>query len=259
MQGLGAPACAKLLTQWYSSSERGTAWAIWTASNNVGGFIAPWIAGGAAGALGWRYGMWVPAACALAIASVIIFTITDKPTDKGFPPAEGAKAAPAKADAGGGKAEAASEKSSVRDILMKDVLPNPFVWLFALSYFFVCAATRHSTCLLRSARVHIVHTLPLNARAWRLSNHRGVVPFCALVAGVLTDTPAQVSGTAGRVHVVRALPHECQGRGHARRGGGASVRPRGGRLLWRPLCWCARPLSSHIDAPRLAHRQLRVL
>ena len=92
MQGLGAPACAKLLTQWYSSSERGTAWSIWTASNNVGGFLAPWIAGGAAGALGWRYGMWVSAACAIGIASVILFTITDKPTDAGFEPVE----APAK-------------------------------------------------------------------------------------------------------------------------------------------------------------------
>ena len=88
LQGLGSPACAKLLTQWYSSSERGTAWSIWTASNNVGGFAAPWIAGGAAGAMGWRYGMWVPAACAVAIASVIVFTITDKPTDAGFEPVE---------------------------------------------------------------------------------------------------------------------------------------------------------------------------
>lgn len=137
-QGLGAPACAKLLTQWYSSSERGTAWAIWTASNNVGGFVAPWIAGGAAGALGWRYGMWLPAACALAIASVIVFTITDKPTDKGFPPAEGVKAKPAATEKKGDD-KGADEGPTVKEILMKDVLPNPYIWLFAISYFFVCA------------------------------------------------------------------------------------------------------------------------
>jgi Major Facilitator Superfamily len=143
VQGLGSPACAKLLTQWYPSSTRGTAWSIWTASNNVGGFAAPWIAGTAAGALGWRYGMWVPAACALAIASVIVFTITDKPTDKGFKPVEGpgsgdasTKSAPEPAKPA--KKETKEEKDSkIKEIIFKDVLPNPYVWLFALSYFFV--------------------------------------------------------------------------------------------------------------------------
>ena len=138
MQGLGSPACAKLLTQWYPSSTRGTAWSIWTASNNVGGFAAPWIAGTAAGALGWRYGMWIPAACALTIASIIVFTITDKPTDKGFQPVEGpgSKEDEAKAKESGKKSEAKAGPS-IKEILFKDVLPNPYVWLFALSYFFV--------------------------------------------------------------------------------------------------------------------------
>lgn len=151
MQGLGSPACAKLLTQWFSGSERGTAWSIWTASNNVGGFAAPWIAGGAAGAMGWRYGMWVPAACALAISSIIFFTITDKPTDAGFKPVEGSaeqqeqaaeqeSTSPSSA-ASDQKDESAKasggDQPSVKSILFKDVLPNPWVWLFALSYFFV--------------------------------------------------------------------------------------------------------------------------
>jgi sugar phosphate permease len=160
-QGLGAPACAKLLTQWFSSTERGTAWSIWTASNNVGGFAAPWIAGTAAGAFGWRWGMWVPAICALCIASVIIFTITDKPTDRGFPPVDAAKpappqpparpsggapsAAPSEAEASASSSEKAEkeekakeeEATSLKDILFRDVLPNPWVWLLAVTYFFV--------------------------------------------------------------------------------------------------------------------------
>ncbi len=48
-QGLGAPACARLLTVWYRSEERGTFWSLWTASNNVGGFLAPIIAGARGG------------------------------------------------------------------------------------------------------------------------------------------------------------------------------------------------------------------
>jgi MFS transporter, OPA family, sugar phosphate sensor protein UhpC len=141
IQGLGAPACAKLITQWYSSSERGTAWSIWTASNNVGGFATPWIAGGAAGALGWRWGMWTPACIALGVSAVILFSITDKPMDKGYPPAEASAQkleASERAGKDGSSSSSSDEKPTVKDILFKDVLPNPFVWLFAVSYFFVC-------------------------------------------------------------------------------------------------------------------------
>ncbi|KAA6417684.1 MAG: MFS transporter [Trebouxia sp. A1-2] len=41
LQGLGAPACARFLTAWFAGKERGTFWGFWTASNNVGGFLAP--------------------------------------------------------------------------------------------------------------------------------------------------------------------------------------------------------------------------
>jgi sugar phosphate permease len=84
--------------------------------------------------------MWVPACIALAVSAVILFTITDKPADKGYPPAEASVNKPASLE-GDGKANGKSESEgepTVKDILFKDVLPNPFVWLFALSYFFVC-------------------------------------------------------------------------------------------------------------------------
>ena len=55
MQGLGAPACARFLTSWYPDKERGTFWGFWTASNNIGGFAAPILAGTAASMYGWRY------------------------------------------------------------------------------------------------------------------------------------------------------------------------------------------------------------
>ena len=54
MQGLGAPACARTITAWFSGKERGTYWGFWTASNNVGGFLAPLVAGTAARHYGWR-------------------------------------------------------------------------------------------------------------------------------------------------------------------------------------------------------------
>lgn len=53
-QGLGAPACARILTSWYPDKERGTLWGFWVASNNIGGVAAPILAGTAATMYGWR-------------------------------------------------------------------------------------------------------------------------------------------------------------------------------------------------------------
>lgn len=63
LQGLGAPACARIMTTWWSDTERGTVWGVWTASNNVGGFLAPMLVGNVARNYGWRY-------IALPLASV---------------------------------------------------------------------------------------------------------------------------------------------------------------------------------------------
>ena len=49
------PLC-RILTAWFPTRERGTWWGFWTASNNIGGFAAPLIAGGAANRFGWRWG-----------------------------------------------------------------------------------------------------------------------------------------------------------------------------------------------------------
>jgi sugar phosphate permease len=45
----------RILTAWFPTRERGTWWGFWTASNNIGGFAAPLIAGGAANRFGWRW------------------------------------------------------------------------------------------------------------------------------------------------------------------------------------------------------------
>jgi MFS transporter, OPA family, sugar phosphate sensor protein UhpC len=185
LQGLGAPACAKLLTQWYSSSERGTAWSIWTASNNVGGFAAPWIAGTAAGVLGWRWGMWVPGFFALAVASLIIFTITDKPRDRGFRPVELAKSS-------GSETETATvdevQGPSVKEILMQDVLPNPWVWLFALSYFFVYLVRQGTSSWFVHYLMNVKGITDLPAAAAQVSGLE-VGGFCgAISAGAATSS-----------------------------------------------------------------------
>lgn len=45
VQGIGAPACAMLLTRWFAASERGTYWGLWNISTNLGGFLSPIVVG----------------------------------------------------------------------------------------------------------------------------------------------------------------------------------------------------------------------
>eukprot|EP00879_Flechtneria_rotunda_P006509 GHRR01006841.1.p1 GENE.GHRR01006841.1~~GHRR01006841.1.p1 ORF type:complete len:261 (+),score=86.38 GHRR01006841.1:172-954(+) len=45
LQGVGAPACATILTRWFAAKERGTFWGMWNIAHNLGGFLAPVIVG----------------------------------------------------------------------------------------------------------------------------------------------------------------------------------------------------------------------
>lgn len=56
LQGVGAPGCARILTSWFASKERGTYWGMWNIAHNLGGFLAPVLAGTAAKAFGWQWG-----------------------------------------------------------------------------------------------------------------------------------------------------------------------------------------------------------
>lgn len=59
LQGLGAPGCARILTSWFAAKERGTYWGMWNIAHNLGGFIAPILAGTAAKMYGWQWGAWI--------------------------------------------------------------------------------------------------------------------------------------------------------------------------------------------------------
>lgn len=127
LQGLGAPACARFLTAWFAGKERGTFWGFWTASNNVGGFLAPLLAGTAARHYGWRWGMYAPGIVGIAVGLLILLIMKDSPESVGYPPIE-----PKKTHAAGAK-----DKPSIMESLTQECLKNPFTWLFAISYFFV--------------------------------------------------------------------------------------------------------------------------
>ena len=131
-QGWGWPPCARLLTHWYSQKERGTWWGVWNTSHSVGGALIPIIAAACAQYWGWRYAMFLPGAFCILVGLFILNRLRDTPQSLGLPSIEKFK--------NDYPAEVRGEKEhdlSVKQILFKYVLSNKYIWVLAVSYFFV--------------------------------------------------------------------------------------------------------------------------
>lgn len=131
-QGWGWPPCARLLTHWYSQSERGTWWGFWNTSHSVGGALIPLIAAYCAERWGWRQGMFIPGICVIFVGFFLINRLRDTPHSLGLPPIEKFRN-----DYPNSNKKENERELSVKEILFEYVLKNKFVWILAISYFFV--------------------------------------------------------------------------------------------------------------------------
>lgn len=130
VQGMGWPPCARLLTQWYSPNERGTKWAIWNISHNVGGGLILILGGYLTQYYGWRSSFYVPAAIAVVVSLFLINRLRDTPESLGLPPIEdyrNDRSCKKKMDA---------SKADTRSVL-RAVLTNRTIWLLSIANFFV--------------------------------------------------------------------------------------------------------------------------
>lgn len=132
-QGWGWPPCARLLTHWYSQSERGTWWSVWSTSHNVGGFLIPILAGICAESFGWRYAMFVPGVLCIIMGFVLMNRLRDTPQSLGLPSIE--KYRNDFPDAS--KKEVKEKELTTKEILFDYVLTNKWVWMLAIASFFV--------------------------------------------------------------------------------------------------------------------------
>lgn len=131
-QGWGWPPCSKLLTTWYSHSERGIWWAIWNTSHNVGGALIPILTGFVTLYWGWRIGMIIPGIIGISYGFVLCWRLRDKPQTMGLPSIgqwrnDSYEIAHEKADYDLGKFE----------IIKIHVFKNKFMWLLAFSFILV--------------------------------------------------------------------------------------------------------------------------
>lgn len=144
VSSIGFPACARLLSTWFSSTERGLYWGILNVSLNVGGFMSPLIIGSIASKAGWRYGMMLPAALAVATGLVTYLAIRDSPAHAGLALSQQPMSANSFKPDGNESAEAeglmgklANAVAVFRRQLLQGVLTVPPVWNLAIAYHFV--------------------------------------------------------------------------------------------------------------------------
>ncbi|WP_318432413.1 MFS transporter [Photobacterium leiognathi] len=131
-QGWGWPACSKLLTTWYSRSERGGWWSVWNTAHNLGGAMIPIIVGYTVLHYGWRYSFFIPGVIAVIVGCLLCWRLRDKPTTMGLPTIGHWRK---------DYLEIAHENTgkglSQKQILTRYVLSNKYIWLLGLSYILV--------------------------------------------------------------------------------------------------------------------------
>ena len=132
-QSAGFPAVAKSLTYWYSNSERGTKWSLWSCSHQTGTFLSFIIAGHIASHWGWRAAFLVPGVLALITAAWLYERLRDRPQSLGLPDIEVYNNEPAAK-----KVDKTEEDSMTYvQIFKKHILCNKTIWMLAIAYIFV--------------------------------------------------------------------------------------------------------------------------
>lgn len=142
--GMGWPPCGRVMTHWFSVSERGTMMSIWNCAHNVGGGLVGLMATyGAIWFGSWFFGAHTelyfmigtfafPAAVAILIAILAFMLLRDTPQSCGLQSIEAWKN-----DYPKNYSEKHEERLSTKDIFFKYVLNNKFLWFIALANAFV--------------------------------------------------------------------------------------------------------------------------
>jgi len=84
-QGFGAPAGIVTLANWFSNSERGRFYGIWSTAHSIGEGLTFVAVAGLVSALGWQFGFWGPGLLCLVVAIGLYFMMQDRPRTLGLP------------------------------------------------------------------------------------------------------------------------------------------------------------------------------
>lgn len=142
--GMGWPPCGRVMTHWFSQTERGTMMSIWNCAHNVGGaLVGPMAAYGATWFGSWFYGTQseyyfligtyaFPATVAIFVALLAYVLIRDTPQSCGLPSIEKYRN-----DYPKNYSERSEEVLTAKEIFFKYVLNNKMLWFIAIANAFV--------------------------------------------------------------------------------------------------------------------------
>ncbi|MBP7212404.1 MFS transporter [bacterium] len=132
-QSAGFPAVAKSLTFWYSNSERGTKWSLWSCSHQVGTFLSVIVSGFLVERFGWQMAFLIPGIIAIIVALWLYNRLWDRPQSMGLPNVEVYR------NEISAKESAAEEEDNrtYGQIFKENILHNKTIWLLAFTYIFV--------------------------------------------------------------------------------------------------------------------------
>jgi OPA family glycerol-3-phosphate transporter-like MFS transporter/OPA family sugar phosphate sensor protein UhpC-like MFS transporter len=190
-QGMGFPPCARLLTHWFPPRRLATTMSVWNISHSVGAGAVVVLCGYLVSHFNdWRMCFFVPAALALVVAAMLLFTLRDTPPSVGLPEVEGTHDHSSAAEEG--------EAESFRRILFEKVFSNPYIWLFSIANFFVYtiryAVLDWGPTLLKETKGMTLSHAGWSVAAFELAGITGM-----LAGGYLTDR--FFGGRAARVCV----------------------------------------------------------
>ena len=133
-QGMGWPACGRVVAHWYSVRERGTTMSIWNLAHNLGGFLV-----GPLTVLGFElfanfHGMlYFPGLVAILFAIIAFLLVRDTPQSVGLPPIEEYNNDYPKSY----NSKTQEKEFSSKEIFLKYVLNNRLLWYIAVANAFV--------------------------------------------------------------------------------------------------------------------------
>jgi OPA family sugar phosphate sensor protein UhpC-like MFS transporter len=84
-QGFGAPAGIVALASWFSNSERGRYYGIWSTAHSLGEGLTFVAVAALVATYGWRFGFWTPGVLCVFVAAAIYFLMQDRPRTLGLP------------------------------------------------------------------------------------------------------------------------------------------------------------------------------
>ena len=124
-QSAGAPSGVVAMTAWFSNSERGRIYGIWSTAHSIGEGLTFVMVGSLAALFGWQYGFWGPGMLGIVTAIGCWWLLRDRPQTLGLPPVAQWR----------NDRYSAEPKASAGSVLKTQlsILKIPAIWVLAVS------------------------------------------------------------------------------------------------------------------------------